>query len=117
MKKVILIFFLIATGYFVFQQYNETMSNQDFDDEEEEYTYEEALPAIPEACDGLAMDYELAFYGQKSGDISQSQKVFAYRKFKACLREEGFSDEEIDATIDETEENAKKKLRQDGYLK
>jgi len=117
MKRVIIIFFLLVTGYFVFQQYTETYSNDDFDDEEDEYTYEEALPIIPDACSTLAMHYENAYYGARSGDVSHSQKVFAFRKFKACLREEGFSDDEIDATIAETEENAKKKLKQDGYLK
>jgi len=115
MKKVIIIIFLIATGYFVFQQYNETLSNDDFD-EEDEYTYEEALPAIPESCSALAKDYENAYYGARSSDVSHSQKVFAFRKFKACLRKEGFSDDEINATISETEQKAKKKLKQDGYL-
>ncbi|MBW1847156.1 MAG: hypothetical protein JRI53_01120 [Deltaproteobacteria bacterium] len=117
MKKVIIIFFLLVTGYFVFQQYSKTLSNEDFDDEEDEYTYEEALPAMPASCSDLAMHYENAYYGTRSGDVSHSQKVFAFRKFKSCLREEGFSDEEIDATIDEADQNAKKKLKQDGYLK
>ena len=117
MKKAIIIFFLLVTGYFVFQQYNETLSNENFDEEEDEYTYEEALPAIPSSCSALSQHYENAYYGARSGDVSHSQKVFAFRKFKSCLREEGFSDDEIDATIAETEQNAKRKLKQDGYLK
>jgi hypothetical protein len=117
MKKTMLTLFLIATGFFVFQQYSETLSNEDFGDEEDEYTYDEALPGVPDACSALERDYELAFYGARSGDVSHSQKVFAFRKFKSCLRKEGFSDDEIDATINETEKTAKRKLRQDGYLK
>lgn len=116
MKKVIIIIFLIATGYFVFQQYTASQNADEFDDEESESTYEEALPAIPDACSILAYDFENAYYGARSGDVSHSQKVFAFRKFKACLRKEGFSDEEIDATIAISEQNAIKKLKQDGYM-
>ncbi|MCJ7772893.1 MAG: hypothetical protein MUP22_07140 [Desulfobacterales bacterium] len=117
MKKVIIIVFLLVTGYFVFQQYNETMSDDEFGDEETEYTSEEALPALPASCSALAQDYENAYYGARSGDVSHSQKVFAFRKFKSCLREEGFSDDDIDGTIAETELKTKNKLKQDGYGK
>lgn len=116
MKKAILILFLLATGYFVFHQYSETLSQEGFDEEEDESGYEEALPAVPDACSNLEQDYENAYYGAKSGDVSHAQKVFAYRRFKACLRKEGFSDEDINATIEFTEQTAIQKLKQDGYI-
>lgn len=115
MKKVIIIGFLLVTGFFVFQQYNQTLNNGEFEDEEAEYTYEGELPAIPESCKNLAKDFENAYYGARSGDNSHSQQVFAFRKFKSCLRDEGFSDDEIEATLAEAQRNARRKLEQDGY--
>lgn len=117
MKKVIIIILIIVASYFIYQQYKQTVSDEEYIEETTEDTYDSELSPIPNSCKNLATDFRNAYYGARSGDVSHSQQVVAYRKYKSCLREEGFSDDEIDATVTQTQQEAIKMLKQDGYIK
>lgn len=121
MKKIILIAFILVTGYFIFQQYKEIskFDNYDGNDTQNNIAYasnQNLTAVIPESCSALAQDFEHACYGTKSGNVSYNQQVFAYRKFKSCLKEEGLSEDEIKTTLIATKQNANNKLKQDGYI-
>ena len=105
MKKLIIIIVIAVAGYFAYQHFY-LAPQEDFAMEEEtESTVEsstysqEPLPPVPESCQHLVKKLENALYGNATGQASFSQRNYASRELRSCLRAEGFSGDQIGNTI------------------
>ena len=111
MKKLIIIVVLVVAGYFAYQHFYVPTQDEDVAEEESVADtgsyYNEPAPPTPDACKDLATNLENAIYGNNKGQVSFSQRNFAYRKFRSCLRENGFSDTQINSAVGEIETRVK----------
>jgi hypothetical protein len=119
MKQVIIIILLVIAGYFAYQHFF-AGSSDDAAVEEEEAAVEsdasaiEQPPPIPESCKMQAGNLENAIYGNIKGQTSFAQRNTAYRKFRSCLSDAGFTDPQINGAAAEIEARAKRFAGQDG---
>lgn len=121
MKKLIILVVLAVAGYFAYQHFYVVPEDEAGWEEEAEYEetgYESysagSAQPVPEGCQTLAANLENAIYGNKAGQVSFTQRNTAYRKFRSCLRAEGFSGNQIESTIKELETRVQGYLKQDG---
>jgi hypothetical protein len=80
--------------------------------EKEPISAESASP-VPENCRGEAEAAENALYGAANHQVSFAQRNRTLRKFQACLRDEGFSDEQVEAVMTAKKEKVKRYLKMD----
>ena len=70
-----------------------------------------AIPPLPEGCRAASEAADNALYGAANHRVSFAQRNRAVRIFQSCLRDEGFSDQQVDGALAEKIEKIK------GYLK
>lgn len=70
-------------------------------------------PPIPDECQSDASTAENAMYGAQNHQVSFAQRNRAVRKFQSCLREQGFSDPEVEAAIEARKEKVRRYLKMD----
>ena len=116
-KKIITLLVVIGIAYLVLQHffpdyanYTGNKSNNSYDDTG--FT-DDNPPPIPPSCQSKATDLENAIYGAENYDSSYIQKNRSSRVLASCLRDSGFSQDEINATIDQIRKNAEKLRRMD----
>jgi hypothetical protein len=117
MKKLIFVVILAAAGYWGYQ-YVYLPSHQSSQEEAPSTsgtsTY---VPEVPEECQGKAREYENAVYSADSPRTSFAQRNYAERAFMTCLKDSGFSDQQINAKLAEIKERVKGWVQQDGGVK
>jgi hypothetical protein len=70
-------------------------------------------PPVPESCQGEANAAENALYGAANHRVSFAQRNRALRQFQACLRNEGFSDDQVEAATAAKKEKVRRYLKMD----
>lgn len=112
MKNVIILVVLAVGGYFAYQHFFNAPQGGDALEEDEAVDSGD-LPPVPANCERMEKTLQNAIYGAATGEVSVGQRNTADRKFRACLREAGFSDSEINGTVGEIEERVAGYLEQD----
>lgn len=113
MKNLILIIILAIAGYYAYQYFYVPAQESTVEDSSPGGmdTY---VPPVPEACQDKAREYENGVYSADSPRTSFAQRNYAKRAFMTCLKDAGFSDEQVGAKLTETEEKVKGWVKQDG---
>jgi len=70
-------------------------------------------PPIPDECQADASTAENAMYGAQNHQVSFAQRNRAVRKFQSCLRDQGFSDQEVEAALEARKEKVRRYLKMD----
>lgn len=70
-------------------------------------------PPVPESCQSEAKAAENALYGAANHQVSFAQRNRALRQFQACLRNEGFSDDQVEAATTAKKKKVKRYLKMD----
>ncbi len=103
MRKLILLAFLLAVGYFVYQNFAIPWLD---DFAPPESASNDNLPAIPDACRVKGNIVEDGIYDHKIGKISDVLLDQYTLRFKTCLASEGFSEANIDGTYEKIKQRA-----------
>ncbi len=118
MKKIILLIIVVAGLYFAYQNYYHGSQEDVVEDTEtkaDTASYSQPQNTdLPASCQALAKNLENALYGSATGQVSFGQRNTAYRKLRSCLRDEGFSNAQIEDAIKGIESRTKRYLEQDG---
>ena len=108
MKQVILIVILAVGGYFGYQYYvDSSQESTPADTSNQDSTFIEYLPPIPDDCENKGKNFADAIYGNDIGRVSFSQRNFAQRAFQSCLVDAGFTDSQISRTVGAIKEDVK----------
>ena len=97
MKNIFLIVILAVAGYFAYQHVIVPWLEGNAPAEPTAVDY---LPPIPPECEGKSKDMADAIYGRDIGRVSVAQLNRATRIFQTCLKNNGFSDADINGTYD-----------------
>jgi len=99
MKNLIILVILGIAGYFSYQYFGVSQSVDSTEGETESTSYE-YLPDVPGECEQKGGNMKDAIYGYDIGRVTMAQLNFATRSFQSCLRDAGFSDSQINKTVD-----------------
>ena len=117
MKNLICVAILAAAGYGGYQYFylpSQEPSQEEAPSTSGTSTY---VPEVPEECQGKAREYENGVYSADSPRTSFAQRNYAERAFMTCLKDSGFSDQQVNAKLAEMEERVKGWVQQDGGVK
>ena len=106
MKNLIILAVIVAAGYFAYQKFWNGTSDHGPGTEAAALS-PAFLPPVPGECESKGSTMKDAIYGYDIGRVSVAQLNFATRSFQSCLRDSGFSDAEINGTVDAMKEDVK----------
>ena len=114
MKNLILIIIIAAAGYYAYQYFYVPSQESATVETSSDSGMNLYVPPVPEACQDKAREFENAVYSADSPRTSFAQRNFAKRTFVTCLKDGGFSDQQVNAKMSEIEEKVKGWVKQDG---
>jgi hypothetical protein len=114
-KNLILLIAIIIAGYFLYQNLPAPASDDGKYHTGREISDPGNLPAIPKTCRPLAKKLKKTIYGAATHEISFAKRNRISHSFAKCLIDAGFSEEEIQNTIEQIEDEVDSLLQQDGY--
>lgn len=100
MKNIIIIAVLAVGGYFAYTQFYLT-APEESTSTTAEAPIDEYIPPVPGECEGKGKNMQDAIYGYDIGRVSVAQLNFATRSFQSCLKDAGFSNSQINTTVDD----------------
>ena len=120
MKRVAVIALFIVAGLFCYHYFQgdtddtiETEYAGEEFEEPQEPVYAEEMRPTPGSCQDSSVLAENAMYGAAIHSVSFAQRNSAVRKFMSCLRDEGFSDDEVNAAMEVKKEKVGRYLKMD----
>lgn len=99
MKNLLILAALAVAGYFAYQHFWVPQQQESATAESQSSSYE-YLPDVPGNCENKGSNMKDAIYGYDIGRVSVAQLNFATRSFQSCLRDAGFTDSQINSTVD-----------------
>lgn len=114
MKNLMLIVILAAAGYYAYRYVSLNSQESAPEQTSSQSGLNLYVPPVPEDCQGKAREYENAVYSADSPRTSFAQRNYAKRAFMTCLKDAGFSDEQMSAVLSEREDRAQGWAEQDG---